>query len=125
MSSFNNVAHWQRQCALIFPETNGFVCGSVEGFTAEQLDLYTHGWTGDFQRVLFVNGQFDPWREATVSSDFRPGGALPSSDAVPVLVVPNGVHCLELIIGETAEAESLYANMFDIMGGWLKEWTAP
>jgi hypothetical protein len=33
ISRFNSEEHWQRQCALYFPETNGFVSGSQEGFT--------------------------------------------------------------------------------------------
>jgi len=122
ISIFNTVDHWQRTCPLRFPETNGFVSGSVEGFTAEHLDLYTGGWDGDSERVLFVNGEFDPWRSATLSSDFRPGGALNSSDSVPIFVVENGVHCPELVIGEVAEALPLYDGMINIMGGWLSDW---
>ncbi len=107
----------------MFPETNGFICGAQEGFTAEHLDLYTNGWDGNFERVLFVNGEFDPWKSATVSSEFRPDGPLASTDSAPVFVIKNGNHCPELIIGETAEALDSYEDMLNIMGNWLSQWS--
>lgn len=42
--------------------------------------------------------QFDPWRESGISSDFRPGGPLPSRPEAPVNVIPGGFHCSDLIL---------------------------
>jgi len=125
VSAFNTVDHWQRQCALKFPKTNGFQAGSVEGFTTDHLNGYTGGWGANFERVLFVNGQYDPWKSASVSSPSRPGGPLASTAAHPVFEIPNGVHCPELVLGDTAEAAPLLDDMFTIMGGWLDEWQGP
>ena len=122
MSVFNTVEHWSRQCALRFPETNGFISGAEQGFTAEHLDMYTNGWDGKFERVLFVNGELDPWIEATVSSQYRPGGPISSSAQTPIFIIKNGNHCPEMVIGETAEALDVYEDMFRVMDGWLKEW---
>ncbi len=96
-----------------------------DGFTAEYLDTYTGGWDGRFERVLFVNGQLDPWRSATVSSDHRPGGPLASTAATPVFVLENGVHCPEMVVGDTAESADVYDAIFDVMGRWLDEWPRP
>jgi hypothetical protein len=87
--------------------------------------MYTGGWDAKFERVLFVNGEFDPWKSATVSSDFKPGGPLKSTEKVPVIEIKNGVHCPDLVIGETAEAIPLYDDMFTVMEKWLGEWQGP
>ena len=42
--------------------------------------------------------QYDPWREAGVSSDFRPGGPLVSTAQAPVLIVPGGGHGTDMIM---------------------------
>jgi len=44
-----------------------------------------------------VNGGYDPWREAGVSSEFRPGGPLQSTEQAPVIIVPGGFHTSDLI----------------------------
>jgi len=93
--------YWQRQCALYFPPENGYTYKSA-GNTAATVNAYTDGWdmtqVKSLPRLLFVNGQLDPWRDATVSSDFRPGGPLQSTAENPVFNIPDGVHCSDLII---------------------------
>jgi hypothetical protein len=42
---------------------------------------------------MYTNGQLDPWRDVTVSSDYRPGGPLQSTPQLPVRVIPGGIHC--------------------------------
>lgn len=46
-------------------------------------------------RLMYANGQFDPWRDSTVSSDSRPGGPLQSTPQLPVRVIPGGIHCTD------------------------------
>ena len=125
ISQYANVHFYTRQCPLIFPTTNGFSSGLASGFTPEHLDLYTNGWNGDFERVIFVNGEVDPWRSATVSSDYRPGGRKASTDSNPIFVVPGGNHCPELLLEEYEGAPTLYTDIFKIMETWLSEWKAP
>ncbi|KAG8406126.1 hypothetical protein J3458_021453 [Metarhizium acridum] len=38
---------------------------------------------------MWVNGEYDPWTPATVSSKSRPGGPLKSSKQAPVWIVSN------------------------------------
>ncbi|EPE02317.1 serine-type peptidase [Ophiostoma piceae UAMH 11346] len=111
-----------RTCALRFPTTNGFSSGWDDGFTPEHLDLYTGGWDADFKRVLFVNGEVDPWREATVSADSRPNGRRSSTEDMPIIVIPNGNHCPELTFEKYEGAPDLYKDMVAIMERWLNEW---
>ena len=75
--------------------------GSTRGFTEENTNSFTRGgWQASFadQRVMFCNGQFDPWRSATVSSDYRPSGPLASTAETPIFIVEGGVHVPDLII---------------------------
>jgi len=66
-----------RQCPLFFPSEGNYTVGEVAGRTEAQVNAYTKGWSfSNSTRLLWVNGGFDPWREAGVSSEFRPGGTL-------------------------------------------------
>jgi hypothetical protein len=63
----------------------------------DDLNDYTGGWSDrESQRLLFVNGAWDPWIDTTVSSRFRPGGPLEDTPEVPVKVIPGGNHCDDL-----------------------------
>lgn len=92
-------AYWERQCGLFFPEEDGLVHGLAAGRTFDTVNEWTGGWNiKDTKRLLFVDGQFDPWRDAGVSSVFKPGGPLESTEEVPVMVVPGGFHCTDLTL---------------------------
>ena len=125
VSSLLRPGAFQRQCPLMFPETNGFRAGSAEGFTTKHLNMYTGGWDADFERVLFVNGEFDPWLQATVASDYRPGGPRESTDQAPIFTIDNGNHVPDLVLEEAPEQLSVIKKELQVMRGWLKEWNAP
>lgn len=125
ISSALRPEHYQRRCALAFPETNGFKAGSDEGFTAEHLNRWTKGWDAPYERVLFVNGEHDPWRSATIASDYRPDGPVQSSAEVPSLIVKDGVHVPDLILEDDDAQAVVIERAVEIMGGWLKDWTKP
>jgi hypothetical protein len=126
VSSLLRPEHFQRQCELMFPTVDGFRVGSVMGFTAAHLNMYTGGgWDADFERVMFVQGEFDPWIEATVSSTHRPGGPLVSSDKTPVYVVKNGNHVPDMILDDIPEETSVLQQELATMKKWLDEWTPP
>lgn len=122
ISQYADVNFYARQCPLYFPTTNGYTSGLSAGFTPEHLDLYTGGWNAPYNRVLFVNGEVDPWRSATVSSDYRPGGRRASTWDAPIWVVPAGNHCPELMLEYFEGAPDLYKEIFETMKGWLAEW---
>lgn len=88
--------------------------------------MWTHGWSAQFYKVIFVNGQFDPWKSATESSDYRPIGPMVSTDDVPVFIVEGGVYSPGLWIDNDIPAEwSVVQNCLERMGAWLKNWTPP
>jgi hypothetical protein len=45
---------------------------------------------------MMANGQWDPWRDSTLSSIFRPGGPAQSTPELPIRVTPHGTHCSDL-----------------------------
>jgi hypothetical protein len=90
--------YWQRQCALFFPTENGYTYGSANpSVNVHSVNKYTEGWRlEDTTRLIWTNGQFDPWRTSGVSSEFRPGGPLPSTEQHPLQIIPGGFHCSDL-----------------------------
>jgi hypothetical protein len=113
---------YYRRCNLSFPVTNGFETGSATGWTEDHLNQWTQGWDAPYERVIFVNGQFDPWRSATVSSDYRPGGQVNSTE-IPVFIVENGVHTPELFVDTTNPYTwPVVQSSIAQMGAWLKEY---
>ncbi|CAM1508761.1 Fc.00g056090.m01.CDS01 [Cosmosporella sp. VM-42] len=91
VSRLVNQEYWEAQCALFFPE-GGY--GIQKHRTVAHVNAYTGGWSvTNTTRLMYANGQFDPWRDATVSSVDRPGGPLRSTAELPVRIVPGGMHC--------------------------------
>ncbi|KAL3296949.1 serine carboxypeptidase S28 [Colletotrichum asianum] len=54
------------------------------------------GWDAPFEKVMFVDGEFDMWNSATMSSAYRPGGPWNSTEEVPRMVVARGGHIPDL-----------------------------
>ncbi|KJK61557.1 Serine carboxypeptidase S28 [Aspergillus parasiticus SU-1] len=120
-----NAEYWQRQCSLYFPEVNGYTYGSAKGKTAASVNSWTGGWSDskNTSRLLWVNGQYDPWRDSGVSSTHRPGGPLASTADEPVQIIPGGFHCSDLYI------KDYYANagvkqVVDNAVAQIKSWVA-
>lgn len=89
--------YWQRQCANFFPPPGSY--GSAEGQTVASVNAYTKGWdlAGNTTRLIWTNGEFDPWKDSTVSSDYKPGGPFEGTPEAPVQVIPGGFHCSDMI----------------------------
>ncbi|KAF7192097.1 putative extracellular serine carboxypeptidase [Pseudocercospora fuligena] len=92
-------AYYERQCGLYFPTgPNGETYGLKKGKTYNDVNKFTGGWNIDnTTRMIYVNGDNDPWREASVSADLRTGGPLKATKQVPIEIVPGGYHTSDLI----------------------------
>jgi hypothetical protein len=88
VSRLVDAEYWQRQCALFFPTVNGYTYAS-KGWRLE-----------DTTRLIWTNGQFDPWKTSGMSSEFRPGGPLVSTEKAPLNVIPGGFHCSDLRLSQ-------------------------
>ncbi|KAF2654875.1 hypothetical protein K491DRAFT_693417 [Lophiostoma macrostomum CBS 122681] len=88
--------YWRSQCPLWFPEPE---YGIAKGKRAEDVNEYTGGWfegPDNTTRLMMTNGEWDPWRDSTLSSKFRPGGPLQSTPELPVRYLKHGTHCSDL-----------------------------
>ncbi|KKA19721.1 serine peptidase [Rasamsonia emersonii CBS 393.64] len=69
--------------------------------------------------------ELDPWRSAGVSSKFRPGGPLQSTPQAPLQLIPEGVHCYDLIL-KNAEANAgvqrVVTNEVAQIKAWVNEY---
>ncbi|KAK3369928.1 putative serine peptidase [Podospora didyma] len=87
----------QRLCGVFFPKEGNATFGSHGGKTAHDVNRLTDGWNlTNTTRVLWVNGEFDPWRSASVSSELRPGGPLKSTKKAPVILIKGARHCNDM-----------------------------
>jgi hypothetical protein len=128
VSRFVTEEYWTRQCNLFFPEMDGVTNGLAAGKTYQDVNQYTGGWYIDNStRLTYANGGYDPWREASVSSEFRPGGAFNGSAQVPVNVVPGGFHTSDLVTrngavnpGCQAVIDAGVKNIVDWVAQWPK-----
>ncbi|KAJ9157854.1 putative Serine peptidase [Pleurostoma richardsiae] len=125
VSRLINPAYWERQCGLFFPEEDGYTYGIAKGKDVTDVNAYTRGWFNtNSTRLIWTNGEFDPWREGTVSSDFRPGGPFIGTPEAPVQVIPGGIHCFDLIMANGAANSGVQAvidNEIAIVKGWVEE----
>lgn len=96
--------------------------GSATGKTVETLNDLTSGWEFSTKHILWVNGEVDPWRPASVSSDFRPEGPLESTADAPVILIKRGRHCEDLYI-KTNNTYLVGVNEQEVkyIAGWVDE----
>ncbi|KAJ6781767.1 hypothetical protein PWT90_08825 [Aphanocladium album] len=113
------------QCDRFFPDEDGYSYGLKRGRTTEDIVRRTGGWDNvNTTRLVYVNGEHDPWLPETVSSTFRPGGPLKSTPEVPVFVVPKAAHCPDLVMENTLANEELHEitqNVIAIISNWVKD----
>ncbi|KAI0095404.1 peptidase S28 [Daldinia grandis] len=127
-SRLANADYWQRQCELFFPEEGEFTYGSALGKTASDINSLTGGWQlpeylDAESRLLWVNGEFDPWRSASVASEFRPGGPLASTPDVPSILIPGSRHCNDLRVQNAVnpDIEKAQADVVSQIAKWTNE----
>ncbi|SMQ50107.1 unnamed protein product [Zymoseptoria tritici ST99CH_3D7] len=114
-------------CPLAFPPgPNGELVGVAKGLTADNVNRITGGWeVVNSTRLVYVNGEFDGWRELSVSSDYRPAGPLPDSLQVPAKVVSGGFHCSDLSLNDGDVNEDVRKVQDEVVAQlvkWVGEW---
>ncbi|CAK5268823.1 unnamed protein product [Mycena citricolor] len=125
VSKLVNPAYWERQCPLWFPAENGVSVPAKA--PVDTLNPVYGGWDMSVDRLLFVNGEFDPWRSGTVSSLLPNAPARKSTEMQPILLVKTGVHCWDMITS-TAMANPntrvVFNEVVATMVKWMDEWHA-
>ncbi|GAB1315250.1 hypothetical protein MFIFM68171_05460 [Madurella fahalii] len=96
VSRYVTPEYMERQCHLLFPPQGNATFGAAAGKTVGMLNELTDGWFVNTTRLIWLNGEFDPWRSASVSSIFRPGGPQQSTREAPVYLIRGARHCNDL-----------------------------
>ncbi|KAK4162907.1 peptidase S28 [Cladorrhinum sp. PSN259] len=122
VSRLVDVEYWKNQCTLNFPELES---GVPKNRTASDVNTFTGGWdvTNTTTRVMHTNGEWDPWRDATLSSKFRDGGEFKSTTDVPVRLVKGGNHCSDLSKAHWDANKELSKLMDEVVWN-MKVWIA-
>lgn len=116
--------YWQRQCSLFFPTEGNLTFGSNAGKSVTDVNAFTGGWNiQNTTRLTWTNGEFDPWRTSGISSGFRPGGAQVSTVEAPIHIVPDGVHCYDLL-AENGQVNAGVQAVIDAETAQIKAWVA-
>ncbi|KAK1982254.1 serine carboxypeptidase S28 [Colletotrichum cereale] len=122
VSRFVTPEYFQRQCDLFFPKQGKYTYASDSGKTAADLNRQTGGWHfTNTTRLVWSNGEFDPWRSASMSSELRPGGPLQSRPGAPVHLIPGSRHCNDLLL-KNADANADVKAAVTAEVAQLKAW---
>ncbi|KDQ08574.1 hypothetical protein BOTBODRAFT_59285 [Botryobasidium botryosum FD-172 SS1] len=81
-----------------FPET--FPTETSAKPKTSETNFKYQGWDTVAPRLFFANGERDPWRDATVSSDFTFRKSTPENP----IAVSDAFHCSDMIIGHNIDS---------------------
>lgn len=125
MSRLGNAEYYQRQCSLYFPTEGNNTYRSARGIREDSVNNRTGGWFNtDAPRLLYLNGELDPWREGSVYSEFRPGGPFTGTEETPSILIAGSRHCNDLIIANNVHPPVAEAQKAAIsqMKTWVGEY---
>jgi len=106
----------ERQCQQFWPDF--FKSPPVPNAAAANEE--TTGWNVNIDRLFFANANRDPWREATVSSDYH---VRQSTETQPIFV-SDGFHCSDLITSFDVDQSVADVAALGVayLGRWQQEW---
>lgn len=100
-----------------------FYCKGIFGVrsrlpNATLINIKYGGQRAEFDRVIFVNGDLDPWYVLSNSDTVR------STPQVPILLIEKGSHCNDLTEPSPKDSKSLNStrdSVSRIVGGWFSD----
>ena len=119
-------AYGEVLCKNSFPPEGNYTYGLAKGKTVADFNAEYGGWDAyaDAERIVFINGQFDPWRSGSISSEFRPGGEVTSTCGTPVFVIPGGWHHTDknrASADANLEVKKVWDAEIALIKGWVAE----
>ena len=120
-------SYTDRYCKGLFPPgPNGETFGLR---TEEEFNAYFGGWNiQNTTRLLYVNGEYEYFRPATVAAEHRPGGPRKSTPEIPTWIVPGGYHTSEFFLWRNGRRNSGARKVADEvlaqLKTWVQEWPA-
>ncbi|KAI9155704.1 putative extracellular serine carboxypeptidase [Paramyrothecium foliicola] len=112
------VEYYDRQCGYMFDHAGKpGSYGIKDGLNVTEVNASLGGWeaTVGLERIVYVNGEYDPWLGATVASPNFPGGPFQSTDRAPHYIIPQGMHCSDMQASNAAVNEGVHAVMTQVV----------
>ncbi|KAI0666133.1 peptidase S28 [Trametes maxima] len=113
-------AYNQRQCVNFFPEAFN-KSAPVNFLTALDVNVKYGGWNVTTERIVFINGERDPWREATVAAN---GVSNKGTDMQPHLLA-DGFHTSDMLVADgqvSARIRQAQEQALQYIEKWLADW---
>lgn len=106
-----------RPCQLMFPEAFGSRQARPR---VELTNLLYRGWNVLTERIIFVNGARDPWRDVTMSSKY----IKPRTSPLQQVHTTDGYHCSDMTAEGSADPTIAQSQRTTIetMKTWLKSY---
>lgn len=123
VSSFVTAASNIRQCNYLFPNPDGTPGDYAPTSSSQAFNANYKGWNIQSPSTFFVNGQFDPWRSASLSSVWGP--AYLAKDTANLTVIPGARHCWDQsLINAQINPDVLKVQTQGIgqVRDWLESW---
>ncbi|CAK7263729.1 hypothetical protein SEPCBS119000_000631 [Sporothrix epigloea] len=125
VSRLLNMDYYLQVCTAQFPDSAGSF-GLKLGRRPEEINSRTGGWLVPPERtprLVYTNGELDPWRPTTVSSPWRPDGPLKSSKNVPVYLIPGATHVSD-VLAENWNINQDVKDVVDAETAHIVQWVA-
>lgn len=118
-----DVNHYTQECNYMFPTSSGTPGNFNLGADSNATDSTFKGWNLMAKNLFVVNGEFDPWRSASLSSNYAPKFVdTPTQD---INVIPGAHHCWDFYLPNAELDANVNATRKEGLGkvyGWLGEW---
>ncbi|KAG9018024.1 hypothetical protein FRB90_012583 [Tulasnella sp. 427] len=116
-------AYAQRQCSYYFPLADG--THSTYNFSqpVDTLNSQFKGWNVVGNNLFVVNGEFDPWRSASLSSKWAP--TFTDTATQEISVIPNAHHCWDWYLMNTEvddNVKTVQNKALVQIHDWLQSW---
>ncbi|KAH9853292.1 peptidase S28 [Lenzites betulinus] len=118
--SYNEASFHSHRCKEMFPEAFN-TSGPVTFLNALDVNMKYDGWNTTTERLIFVNGERDPWRAATVAVE---GAVNNGSDLQPHLIA-DGFHTSDMVVSEgffSPRLGEVQVQALSYLQKWLSEW---
>ncbi|TEB30029.1 hypothetical protein FA13DRAFT_563022 [Coprinellus micaceus] len=105
-----------RQCQLMFPKA----FSKVPTPRADLVNLLYKGWNVNLDRIIFVNGARDPWRDTTMSAR----GQQPRVTSKQQVHLTDGFHCSDLTLDGAVDPSiaEVHRKAVESMRKWLRSY---
>jgi len=108
-----NPSLWQGVCERVFNIPASDVAARIR-----ETNLYYGGLTPNVSRVFYINGEFDPWAELSITTVPQ---YLQNQD-VHAMIVDHGSHCAGLESSQfdnTSNVQGVHTEMMRLAASWL------